>query len=481
MSRLYTEAEVRDLVGKAKAEAKAEVDRLVAEAVAPLLVRIAELEAEVARLKKNSSNSSKPPSSDIVKPRKKENKAKKRRGKRSKGAQPGHERHEREGFSEEDVDYYMEYELELDKKEWEPLDQWEVVQQAELRESPIEVVEHRARLYRHRTTKTIRRTGLPAEVKAGGLTGPRLTAFLGYLKGHSHMSYTTIQTLLQDVYGLSLSVGQIAKVVTEKVSNALETPYTELRDALPQEPTIGVDETGHKDNGKLHWTWCFRAATFVFFHISPSRASTVLRDILGDFAGTMHCDYFSAYRKYMKDAPVLIQFCLAHLIREVKFLSEQKDKVTKNWADKILDRFRKMFRLIHDRESYSERRFQRKLEKLRDDLIARFKRAPDRPGARNMRKRFKDHANEFFTFVTTPGAQPTNNMTEQALRYVVIDRKITQGTRSAKGQRWCERIWTAISTCRRQNRSVFAFLVDAVSARFHKRPAPSLLTNPDFP
>jgi transposase len=71
--------------------------------------------------------------------------------------------------------------------------------------------------------------------------------------------------------------------------------------------------------------------------------------------------------------------------------------------------------------------------------------------------------------------QPTNNLAEQAIRFVVIDRRITQGTRGEGGRNWCERIWTVIASCAEQGRSVFAYLHEAVQAYFQKTAAPSLL------
>src|SRR5262245_9389699 len=80
----------------------------------------------------------------------------------------------------------------------------------------------------------------------------------------------------------------------------------------------------------------------------------------------------------------------------------------------------------------------------------------------------------YFRFLTTPGVEPTNNLAEQAIRFVVIDRRITQGTRSERGNQWCERIWTVIATCSQQGRSVFEYLEAAVTAWFHGEEAPSL-------
>ena len=468
MLKFYTEKQMRHRI-------QAAVDAAVAAAVAPLLARIAELEQEIARLKKNSSNSSKPPSSDIVKPPKPT--VERKSGKRRQGAQPGHPRHERTPFMEEELDRQVTYELEgLDPKEWEALDEWDRIQQIELQNSPMEITEHRARHYRHRRTGEVRCAQLPDEIKASGLVGPRLSAYVAFLKGACHMSYTTIQTMLADVFGVTLSTGQLAKITTGKVSSALAAPYAELRAALPSQDRLGIDETGHKDDGRKLWSWCFRAHDFTLFHIDPSRGSDVLMELLGAaFDGVIHCDYFSAYRKFKQDSSAVMQFCLAHLIRDVKFLAESSDKVTRNWADKTLLDFRQLFRLIHRREQLHPDNFTRRLSTLRDRLILRFQHSPERSGVCDLRERFRLHPQEFFTFVTTPGVEPTNNMTEQAIRYLIIDRRITQGTRGNKGQRWCERIWTTISTCEAQGRSVFHFLCTALNAHFSAQPAPSLM------
>lgn len=447
----------------------------VAEARAPLLVKIAQLEEDIARLKKNSANSSKPPSSDIVKPPKVT--VRRQKGKRRKGAQPGHPRHERTPFTEAEIDRQVTYEREdLDPKDWEPLDEWDVIQQIELKDSPIEIIEHRARHYRHRRTAQVVGADLPEEVQSAGLVGPRLSAYVAFLKGACHMSYTTIQTLLADVFGVTLSTGQLAKITTGKVSAALAAAYEELLAALPTEKRLGIDETGHKDEGRKLWSWCFRARLFILFHIAASRGSDVLIALLGAaFDGVIHCDYFSAYRKFMKNSSAVMQFCLAHLIRDVKFLAESTDPVTRNWANKTLEDFRTLFHLIHRRDSLSETSFARQLAASRDRLIQRFLRSPERAGVRDLRQRFRLHPQAFFTFVTTPGVEPTNNMTEQAIRYLIIDRRITQGTRGYNGQRWCERIWTTISTCEMQGRSVFKFLCAAILAHFKREPSPSLM------
>jgi len=112
---------------------------------------------------------------------------------------------------------------------------------------------------------------------------------------------------------------------------------------------------------------------------------------------------------------------------------------------------------------------------IRRAFLRQVRRPPNREAARPLAKRFKTHGANYFTFLTTPGVEPTNNLTEQAIRFVVIDRRITQGTRGARGRRWCERIWTVLATCAAQGRSAFTFLLDSVTAAWSNHPGPSLL------
>jgi hypothetical protein len=77
--------------------------------------------------------------------------------------------------------------------------------------------------------------------------------------------------------------------------------------------------------------------------------------------------------------------------------------------------------------------------------------------------------------VEDPSLEPTNNATEQALRWAVIDRKVTQGTGGQAGMRWCERAWTTIQTCLKQGRNVMEYFHHAIEAYWRGQPAPALV------
>ena len=144
-----------------------------------------------------------------------------------------------------------------------------------------------------------------------------------------------------------------------------------------------------------------------------------------------------------------------------------------------------MFKCINDAEEMSPADFQSAMEKARTriQLIA-IDEAPSRINengkealneAQNMANRFRRHGDAYFRFITTPGMDPTNNVAEQAIRFVVIDRYVTQGTRSYKGREANERLWTVIGTCALQGRSAYNFILQAIHAYFYDEPTPSLL------
>jgi transposase len=434
-----------------------------------------QLQDQIARLQRDSSNSSKPPSSDIVKPKK--NGPPRGKGPHKIGGQEGHPRQERTSFAPREIDHAISYELSSAQAQGLiPLDQWFVLQQVDLADKLYAVTEHRARKYLDPRTGRLVIAPLPPAVQAAGLVGPKLSSLAAYQKGDGHMSYTTIRRFWNEVLGIPISRSQLVNVI-QKASAAFATPYAQLREALVQQTYLGVDESGHKDSGEKHWTWCFRAADFTVFHIDPSRGSEVLKAILTEtFGGVLGSDYFSAYHKYLTDCGVLVQFCWAHLIRDIRFLAEQADKSLQLWGHKLLSWVWRLFDTWHRAAHLTQAGFVRSMDRIRRGFLKAVRRPPGRAEAQTLADRFRgQEADHYFRFLTTPGIEPTNNQTEQAIRHIVIDRHITQGTRGPRGQRWCERVWTMLATCRQQKRRVFEFFCNALNAHFQHETAPSLL------
>jgi transposase len=448
--------------------------------------RLAEVERELAKLRKTSKTSSKPPSSDMVKPPKAPQPPSVF-GPRTAGGQPGHPKHERVSFPPEAVTATHAYTLSscphcgglLSAAEQAP----KVIQQVEIEEVPIRIEEHRGLAFWCASCQRLHYAPMPSTVTQGGLCGPRLTALVAYMKGACHASFSTIRKFLRDIVKMPVSRGYLRKLIA-KMSDALEPAFDELLQALPEQDVVNIDETGHKDTGERFWTWCFKASMYTLFRIDKSRSSQVLLDVLGEeFDGLIGCDYFSAYRKYMRlNEHVKVQFCLAHVIRDIKYLMTVPDADTRCYGECLRDAFRSLFEIIHrgQEQEWAPYTLQHALEVARDRILTlATTRIPSTSDAQNMAKRFATHGESFFQFITYQDwIEPTNNVAEHAIRFVVIDRRITQGTRSQSGRVWCERIWTVMATCTQRGLDVFDFLYRSLCAHWEQSTRPSLLPAP---
>lgn len=460
------------------------------ELVATLIKRVADLELALAKATKDSSTSSKPPSSDIAKPKPKKKPGRPKKPRR--GGQPGHQRQLREPLPDHRVNETVDYQIEDHEIEQFGLTatgDFETIQHIELPESPVHVTNHRLTVYQDADGNLY----LPdAHELSGPIFGPRLLATIGWLKSVGHCSYSTLETWMEDVLQVPVSRGYLAKLCTGTISQSLQGSYEELTDAIPRQEQLGSDETSHKDNGKKHWIWCITAATFSVFHIAQTRSREVLEKLVGEeFAGYLNFDYFSTNCSFAWNFNIKAQYCWAHLIRDMRFLSEKHpDQKTKAWAEQLVDRSRRLFSAWHRRDEMSEDGFHRSMLTHRDRFLNLVRQPPGTKEAENLAARFTvvqyvegetetpenyDLSEDYFRFMFAGIVEPTNNHSEQQIRHCVIDRRITQGTRRETGMRFNERMWTMIATCKKQRRSIFSFLHESIVAHLQATVSPSLL------
>jgi transposase len=452
-------------------------DKIIAELRAEIADLKSQLKAaleKIATLEKNSRTSHKPPSTDIVKPARQ-----KRKKKRKKGAQQGHKQHLRTPFPPEQVDVFVPLQPDFETcpkcndtlvPSTEPP---KTTQQIEIPERLIHVTEYRQHACSCERCQTSYTASLPDDVAIAGLFGPNLTASVGYLKGRCHLSYTSIQDLCRDMLGFDISRGYLAKTV-RKVSDSLAEAHTNIESMLPTEPKLKIDETGLKKNGVLQWVWAFVSTTFVCFCVTAKRNSDVLFEKLGKgFHGLITSDFHSLYKKFGKNTPALFQFCWAHLIREVKFLATQNETCDYGW--RVLKKIKAMFVTIRDREKFTEREYKILLQEHERKILAAIEcNVPDHNLAEALEDRMFRYSDDYFRFIELD-VDPTNNEPEQMFRLLIVDRVVTQGTRSDWGDRWHERFLTAHATCRKRGMNVMDFLRRSVTALFRGEPSPSLL------
>src|SRR3954462_10874071 len=220
---------------------QAQVDALTV-TVAELQAALAQVQAQLAAARKNSSTSSKPPSSDIVKPPKPP--PPQGQDKRRIGGQPGHPKHEQIAFPPEAINGgSFDHRLDACPTCGHDLRPAltiapRVVQQVDVREVPLSIQEHRSHPGWCPRCQKMHEAPLPPGIRRGGLVGPSLTTLIAYLKGACHASFSTVRKFLRDVVRVTISRGELARIIG-KVSRALERPYEELLEDLPDRKSVG--------------------------------------------------------------------------------------------------------------------------------------------------------------------------------------------------------------------------------------------------
>jgi transposase len=444
--------------------------------IAELEEQVAELKATIARLQKDSHNSSKPPSSDIVRP--KTAAQNNNHGKCLKiGGQKGHKKHERTPFPPDQVDQFIEVTLDACPVCGGVLHEHEQVvtkQQIEIVEKPYIVKEYHCHTYTCPACETTHTAPEPEE-SLSGLFSAGLIALVAYLQGRCHVSFRALQAFFQDVRGIGVSGGFLAKQI-QKAGGALKRTHEGLMERLKGAGHLHIDESGWKEGGEKRWIWAFRAERYAVFIIREGRGEEVLEEALGkEYRGIISCDFYGAYRKFYRVTGALLQFCWAHLIREVLFLLKLEESGARRYGRRILKQIRAMFETIHLRGEISEGEWKGRMRGHREKIVrGATGTVPEQKEARLIAKRMREWEEEYFRFIEA-GIEATNNPAELTIRQSILDRIVTQGSRGTAGNHWHERFWTVFTTCSLQNTSVMNYLKDCLSAYFGIGPHPNLV------
>ena len=437
--------------------------------VAGLEARVTHLEGQVAeltaRLDQNSSNSSKPPSSDgpHVKPAPPKTPSGKRRG-----GQPGHPKHDRVILPPDEVIDHKPTRCRachtaLAGDDPEPVLDQVIELPAKLRH----VIHHRRHTLACPCCHAL--TYAPGTGVRGGF-GPRLTAVTAYLSGVGRLGKRTIRTLFADVFDIPVSLGVLSKHEAT-VSRALEPIHAEAH-THTQGLDANVDETGWRQGKTKAWLWVAVTQLLSVFLIRPNRNRLAFDDLVGPTPGVLTTDRFPVYTHLAGDQR---QVCWAHLRRDFQAMIDRRDggsvigEELLVHADILFDHWRKV-RDGTRRRPWFERTH---LGWLRDEVHLLLERGAACGGARTagVCRELLAVESSLWTFAGRGGVEPTNNAAERAVRHAVCWRKTSYGTDSERGSRFVERILTVVATCRQQGRGVLDFLIQALNGN----PKPSLL------
>ena len=247
------------------------------------------------------------------------------------------------------------------------------------------------------------------------------------------MPYRVIKTTLDSLYGIKISLGEIAEVL-HKVAGRGQRSYENLRNEVRGSPVVNADETGWREDGINGYIWSFSTPSVRYFLYEQSRASAVVTEALGDeFGGVLVSDFYGAYNIYGG----VKQRCWVHLLRDLKKLVEKHpdSKSVGSWVESVRKIYKQAKGVADGNFSQMQRvRARQVFESRLLALATPYLGVRDAP-QRVLAKRIDGFLGELFTFVDTDGVPSENNAAERAVRPAVIARKVSGGSRSPKGSK----------------------------------------------
>lgn len=289
-----------------------------------------------------------------------------------------------------------------------------------------------------------------------GRFGKNLLIQVSLWKYEGRLPHRKIREMLKWQYGLSITATSILDI-TRRVGDWLRPSYEEVRRRVREALVIYSDWTGMKVDGRKYWTWDFVANTDALIAVRESKGKKVLEEILGkNFSGTVVCDGDKVFPNFTRN----IQRCWAHLLREADWLAEHIDE-----AKPLQKALRGLYgdlkaSLEADPPPEERERLARNARwRLRYWLEKRYRKTEVGKFVEMVRSGF----DSWFTFVTTPGVEPTNNLAERVLREHVVQRKIIGTLRNEKGASIYETNMTMLATWKLQGLDPYQALAESLT------------------
>lgn len=438
-----------------------------------LTARVDRLERE---LRKNSRNSSQPPSQDRPRPAPKP----KGRSGRKQGAQPGHEGRGREllptwATDEVLVHWPVSCGCGHEFSEGERVAVGDPVrhQVEELPEIATIVIEHQCQRLRCPDCGAKPRAALPAEV-AGSAFGPRFQAAVVTLSVRNRVSRRDVVELCEQLFRARISTGTVDAILA-RAGAALEDPYEDLLSRVRRSKVLNMDETGWRLQGNKRALWGAFTNSHAVLAITDSRHEDHARELLGETAAIVTSDRWWAYGHLPLARR---QVCWAHLRRDFQAHAEGlgAEKEFGEHGLRICDELFWSWEIVQHTGDRKE--LKRRIRLLRRELKPILRqyagKAPRYKHTRGIARNLLKLWPALWTFSEKRGVEPTNNHAERQLRSAVIYRKLSLGSQSEDGETRITRLLSAHTTCRLQHRSLYEYLTDLLGAAARGDPAPLL-------
>lgn len=436
--------------------------------------RITELELLVAKLTKDSTNSSKPPSSDMPGSGKtnktstgsntSKNHSRNSRNTfgRKSGGQPGHPGSTRELVDNPDTIITSVPEAcggcgivftdTIDATTDEVIARSQVVDIPPI----VPVVTEYQAIARTCACGHTTNASLPPQASCSGMVqiGANASSLLVYLSSAHHLPYKRLQQVATDLFNLPLSQGSIDNKL-EAAATAAAVCKNSILSFLHRSPFVGGDETGVRVAGARLWEWVWQNAKASYYIISAHRDYQTVVDNFGEsYTGCLIHDCYSAQNNTNAGWH---QLCHAHLLRDLQFVVDTEHSI---WAHRLQDF---LVRSQRARDHIWGKEFDPDMrERVIDDYYHQLERFICQPvagkEANRMQKRFKKHEEKILYFMTTPDVPPDNNGSERAIRNAKVKQKVSGGYRSYRGAERQAALLSVIETAKKQGLNVLEII-----------------------
>jgi transposase len=305
---------------------------------------------------------------------------------------------------------------------------------------------------------------------AASQLGPDLQALMALMKDKYGLSYGDLQGLLDEAFGISVSRGGAAQVVL-RVAERHEPAYEAIQQIVRRSDIVYPDETGWKIAGWLQWLWVFVTPTATLCVIRPSRGHDVPEEVLGaDYDGRMIHDGWSPYDFFKKATH---QQCLEHLLRRAEALLERAARGAVRFPRKVTEFLTDALALRDRRDrgvlsSHGLAVARGRLEKRLDQLLEWNL---SHRGNQTFQKHLAGHSDAILTFLYEPDIEATNWPAEQAVRPLVVNRKVFGGNRTPAGGHAQEVLGSVFATLTKRALDTLSFVSRIICSPADQRPA----------
>ncbi len=439
-----------------------------------LIARTEKLEARVTELeeqtKKNSRNSSKPPSTDeFVKP-----KSQRKKSGKSSGGQKGHKGHHLKMSDNPDrsIVHTVKSCFGCGKTLADtPPERTERRQEYDIPPLKMEVIEHIVESKLCPCCGTHNKASFPDGITHPAQYGDNLKSYLVYLNQYQLLPYERLVELIHDLFGHTVSEGTLFNT-NRTVYEALETAEEQIAEQLTAASVIHVDETGMRVEGKRQWVHVVSTPKFTHYAYHAKRGSDATNEIaiLPGFKGTAVHDFWKSYLNYKCDHAL----CNAHHLRELTGIMELTGQ---KWTEKMIELLLKIKDVVAEKEKLAPDEIS-SFETEYDRIIAegflenpppvkeKGKRGRTKQSrARNMLNRLHEYRRETLAFMYDPKVPFDNNLAERDLRMLKVKQKISGVFRSDLGAKMFCRIRSYVSTARKNSVPVLDAIKSALAGK----------------